>query len=225
MKRLSCKHTMRMITLYSAGDVAGATGRELTQHLTACESCTRLEAEFRAGNELLREACALPELGREFYDDLRHAVLEQVARDGRLTKRFFGYHWMYASLVVMTTIGLGFALLLFIRSLGEVPKGLDPIAAVTVVSGTQPDPWRRALPPRYAPSRPKRHAIPGRPASIPTVTARRTDGPGPASSTASAFAISRIEIQTSNPNIKIIWLNPGNQEPQSTHRDGSEPRE
>ena len=225
MKRLSCKHTIRMIPLYIAGDVAAPTGRELAQHLMACESCARLETEFRANNELLREACALPEWGREFYDDLRHTVLEQVARDGRITRRFFGYHWIYASVVVTTVISSGLALLLFIRSNSEVSKGPGPIAAVTGASGMLPGPLRRASPPRFAPFRPRRHALPVRPASLPTETASRTDGPGPAPATASTNTISRIEIQTSNPNIKIIWLNPGNQEPQSTHRDGSEPRE
>jgi len=46
MRTLNCKRMTRMMSLYIAGDLSGATLRAATLHLATCEACRRLAEEF-----------------------------------------------------------------------------------------------------------------------------------------------------------------------------------
>ena len=98
MRRLNCKRTARMISLYIAGDLVGAPEREVAAHLAACDGCRRLADEFSESSSLMTEACAPPEFGAEFYSGIRQAVLGEIASDQMLAKpSIFRPRWLYAT--------------------------------------------------------------------------------------------------------------------------------
>src|ERR1700737_2619249 len=98
MRNLNCKRVVPRISLYLAGDLGGASEREVAQHLAACEECGRLAEEFSASSSLLTQACPPPEFGAEFYSGIRRAVLGEITRERRLSKPpLLWRRWLYAT--------------------------------------------------------------------------------------------------------------------------------
>src|SRR2546423_12856025 len=97
MKNLNCKRASRNLPLSVAGDLPGDLDRAIVSHLSICEECGRLAREFRESQSLLAEACALPEFGAQFYDQIRNNVLDKITRDAVPSKPRFGHRWIYAS--------------------------------------------------------------------------------------------------------------------------------
>ena len=97
MGNLNCKRASRNVPLFVAGDLSGDQDREMVNHLAICEECGRLAQEFRESSSLLTEACALPEFGAQFYDEIRNNVLDKITRDGMASRPRFGHSWIYAS--------------------------------------------------------------------------------------------------------------------------------
>jgi len=219
MKNLSCKRASRNVPLFVAGDLSGDQDREMVNHLAICEECGRLAQEFRESSSLLTEACALPEFGAQFYDEIRSNVLDKITRDGASSRPQFGYRWIYAAAFALMLVA---SALMFARwrAAHEAP----PEAAATMqrtgntASNEEPEstssPHSKGLPKFQRPSisqKPVRRITLSRPTSKQLELAKRIEAPPVGHRVspperASASEVSRIEIQTSNPNIRIIWL-------------------
>ena len=216
MGKLNCKRARRNVPLFVAGDLSSDLDREMVRHLAICEACSRLAQEFRESNSLLTEACALPEFGAQFYDEIRNNVLDKITRDGMSSSPRFGHRWIYAAafalMLVATTV-------VFVRwrAAHKVPRDLASTTGIAdnTVSNHAPESASlrsKDLPPKSRPpQKPVRRMTLSRPTLQQSELARNTVAP-PAtprvspSDRASASEVSSIEIQTSNPNIRIIWL-------------------
>lgn len=217
MGKLNCKRASRNLSLFVAGDLSVDLNREMVNHLAICEECGRVAQEFRESNSLLTEACALPEFGAQFYDQIRNNVLDKINRDGMSSRPRFGHRWIFASAFALILIA---SAVMFIRwrAAHEAPPVLastTPIAGNTA-SNQEPEstssPKSDNLPPKFhPPQKPLRRMTLTHPTSEQFQSARNLGAPSGGlkvspSKLASASEVSRIEIQTSNPNIRIIWL-------------------
>jgi len=248
MRTLNCKRAARMISLYVAGDLVGAPEREVAAHLAACDGCRRLAEEFSESRSLLTEACASPEFGAEFYAGIRHAVLGEIASDQMLAKpSLFRPRWLYATAFAAVIIVSGVILQHFVsnrRQSTDVPP-------VTVQSTSQPSevpsPRKKHEPggapgaqaskdPALAnPHGSSRHFAEARQpdallSQAALLSAAQIEPASQASTSLGPVAletssqISRIEIQTADPNIRIIWLSPQeSREPDGTKHDQDHP--
>ena len=252
MRTLSCKRTARMISLYVAGDLVGAPEREVAAHLAACEGCRRLAEEFSESSSLLTEACAPPDFGAEFYAGIRQAVLGEIARDQRLAKpSLFRPRWLYATAFAAIVIVSGVMLQHFVSTRREPPRDVAHAPQVTgeptpqssevpprkkhEPAGKQGAPSNNVLA-RANPHGSSRHFAGTRqPDALVTAQAALVSGgqiePAMQSSTRlgpvalePSSQVSRIEIQTADPNIRIIWLSSReSREPDGTNHDQDHP--
>ncbi len=253
MRTLNCKRTARIISLYVAGDLVGAPEREVAAHLAACEGCRRLAEEFSESSSLLTEACARPEFSAEFYSGIRHAVLGEIVSDQMLAKpSLFRPPWLYATAFAAIVIVSGVMLQHFVSTRREPPRDVarapqvtgqptSPLSATpsprkkVELSGTQSAPSNK-MPALANPRGSSGHFERVRePFALATAQAVRDSRPQiqPAKQSSTSLGsvaletssqISRIEIQTADPNIRIIWLSPReSQEPDGTIHDQDHP--
>jgi hypothetical protein len=253
MRTLNCKRAARMISLYVAGDLVGAPEREVATHLAACEACHRLAEEFSESQSLLTQAGTPPEFGAEFYSGIRCAVLSEIATDQMLSKpSLFRPRWLYATAFAALVIVSGVMLQHFAGNRRGVPQDLARAPQVTdqptsppgvpsprkkhELPGTPGAPSNNGLA-LVNPRGGFRHFEGTRtPDRLVTAQAARdnraqiepavqsTTRVGPVALEASS-QVSRIEIQTADPNIRIIWLSPReSRESEQTNHD-QDPRE
>jgi len=220
MGKLNCKRASRNVSLFVAGDLSGDLNREMVNHLAICEACDRLAQEFGESNSLLTEACALPEFGAQFYDEIRNNVLDKITRDGMSSRPRFGHRWIYASVFALMLVAFT---VMFVRwrvarqtpldlasttqNAGNTASNHDPEST----SSHQPKDFPRKSERPSISQKSVRQTMLSRPTSqqFQSATNLVASPGGPQvspSALASASEVSRIEIQTSNPNIRIIWL-------------------
>jgi hypothetical protein len=244
MRTLNCKRTARMISPYVAGDLVGAPEREVAAHLAACEGCRRLAEEFAESSSLLTQAGTLPEFGAEFYSGIRHAVLGEIASDQMLSKpSLFRPRWLYATAFAAIVIVSGVMLQHFVSTRREPPSDVPTVTVQPTPESTEvPSPRKKheltgtqSAPNKLARANPNgssRHFAGMRtPDELLTAQAAREIKPAMQSSTSvgpvaleSSSQVSRIEIQTADPNIRIIWLSPRESgEPDGTRHDQDHP--
>lgn len=251
MRTLNCRRTARMISLYVAGDLVGAPEREVATHLAACDACRRLAEEFSESSSLLTEACALPAFGSEFYSGIRCAVLGEIASEQTLSKpSLFRSRWLYATAFAVLVIVSGVMLQRFVGAGPGTPRDVptvkvQPTSGPTDVRSTRKKHERTGT--RSGQSnnvlasanrhRSSRHPEEMRmPDTLVAAQAARNSGTqvGPAMPSITSVEpvalettsqVSRIEIQTADPNIRIIWLSPReSREPAEKNHD-QDPRE
>ena len=217
MGKLNCKRASRNVPLFVTGDLSGDLDREMVNHLAICEECGRLAQEFRESNSLLTEACALPEFGAQFYDEIRNNVLDKITRDGLSSRPRFGHRWIFASAFALMLVA---SAVMFVRwhTARKAPQDLATTTAKADNSASNHEPESPSSPqsqdfsPKIQrPQKPVRRMTLTHPTSQQFQLARNlaASPAGPQvspSERASTSEVSRIEIQTSNPNIRIIWL-------------------
>ena len=249
MRTLNCKHAARMISLYVAGDLVGAPEREVAAHLAACDGCRRLADEFSESRSLMTEACAPPEFGAEFYSGIRQAVLGEIASDQMLAKpSIFRPRWLYATAFAAIVIVSGVMLQHFVSTRRETTPDVPPVTVQSMSQSSEgPLPRKRherggkqsASPNKVlalaSPQGSSRHfAELKKPDALATQAALVSGAqiePAMQSSTRVApvaletsSRVSRIEIQTADPNIRIIWLSSReSREPDGSNHDQDRP--
>jgi len=252
MRNSKCKHVSQLIALYVAGDLAGATEREVAAHLAACDGCQSVSEGFAESRGLLAQAGTLPEFGPEFYAGIRGAVLGEIRRDRRLsTPSLFRRPWIYATSFAIVIVAFLFVLqhaqrqqpgvaALAWRTAGQTISGQARGTNSSSASATPQ--LSRSADGSALESRRKPHRNPlfgaSRRGPLQIGPLSGTDSPEMAErapergtpnsavlelakivgSAAAATAlnaqslpavpprVSRIEIQTRDPNIRIIWL-------------------
>ncbi len=232
MRAWNCKRMARVISLYVAGDLVGPPERKAATHLAACEYCRRTAGEFSKSNRMLLESSALPEFGSEFYTGIRSAVLGEIKHQQLSRRSPFGGRWIYATSIAVAIIAGGI-LLQHHRTASKTPDDLA-FNAVPPVSGglkaVDPSPSPRQSKLTTQASH-RKIAVRNADAQVTDRVARANASetmpssnkigrsvlesgrlPGTATSSPSGLGstpeVSRIEIRTSDPNIRIIWLAP-----------------
>lgn len=182
-------HVLDQLPLWVEGDLSAADLALVEGHLAECPTCQEAAARLQASQAWLREAMTPPFIPID-HENLCHAVMAQVRVEAaakpirRLTVRHGLLAACAASLLVAALVWRQEHAAVTLRPLGA-PSALPAGATQTVP--VIPPPMARQGPVRVGPLQ-EPLLRPEEPVSSPI------EGPA------------RIEFQTADPNIRIIWL-------------------
>jgi Putative zinc-finger len=195
---MKCRSVEEKLALFvgddPGADLSAEEARNVASHLASCEKCRALEESYRASQRFLLSGGPLP-FGEKDYAEIRKAVRAKI----EVTPRRLSF-WMAAGAFLERTRPLSLALsaaavlvlgLLLARWWEQQPP--VPVAA----HATPPDANTPAPPAAVVVT-----VLPPAPVQPRVPRPRRPALPTPGN----ALAVSRIEIQTQNPNVRIIWL-------------------
>lgn len=186
---MTCRKMERALPLFVGRDLDPARMSQVAAHLAACERCRGLHEELAAGRAFLEASPAAP-LSEADYADLRRAVWIRIETGvGRPTRGRLG-RLILASAGVMA-VALAAILVLH--------RPEHPQAPGRTGAAFREEPAVAALPaaPREEPPAPPEPVTAG---GYTPRKAVRTAARGPES------RVVRIEFQTANPDVRIIWL-------------------
>jgi anti-sigma factor RsiW len=179
---MSMRHVLEQLPLWVEGDLSAQEVDAIQNHLDQCADCQAAAERLCTSQAWLREALASP-FDAEDHAALREAVLAQV-RSEPSPRRVFPLAPRTA-LLAACAAALLIAILIPLRH--RLPAPPPPVAAATPILSAHP------LPPLPQPAS---HPLPRAARARPLRMARAEPPPGP----------TRIEFQTSDPSIRIIWL-------------------
>jgi Putative zinc-finger len=208
---VNCTQIETWLPLYASADLPEAQLAQVRAHLAQCETCAASAAEFAAAREWLHGTAA-PEFDEAFYADLRYAVQQELAAQPARVA-WWPLHWkplLVAAALLLLTI---FSLRLF------QTKGVPTTDIVNLPASPQlPDAVREPMPPinklaqtlkSRVPLRKQGNALRIKLEEKDTIAAVMTKpAMAGATKTVTEPMMARIEIQTADPNIRIIWLSP-----------------
>jgi hypothetical protein len=229
---MNCKHAEELIPLYAGRDLDDQQARLLAEHLLACPACAGTVEEYRESLELTREFPA-PVFTGDVYASVRRQVLRRIesepeARSWR--QLFAGWlqprpAWAVAALLI---VGFAFiALYLLNRNAAPVQpvaekrpavnsnqKTSAPTATpqITTVVNTgiksKPVAGKRKIISGVVNQTPLVATKVGSPVPDTPATLVKPDAPNslPAGDAGESDSPLRVEIQTRDPNIRIIWF-------------------
>jgi hypothetical protein len=179
----------KALPLFVGRDLDPRRMSQVAAHLAACERCRGLHEELAAGRAFLEASPAAP-LSEADYADLRRAVRRRIETGARRPVRGRVGRLILASAGL---VAVALAAILVLHSPPEIARVPGRTAA------PREEPAVAALP--EAP----RNESPAPPAPATSVgdtprKAVRTAARGPES------RVVRIEFQTANPDVRIIWL-------------------
>ncbi len=258
MTSVNCRKIEKLLPLYLDGDLPDETSeRGVFSHLRACNGCRKLADEYRLSQSWLRLHTP-PEVDNVYYDQIRAAVLEDIARDRKTKWSIFtpvNVPSLYRQLIFAASLALlvfSGALALYLhdnRLENDDPQNLtaailadNPDNVLTagwkkrIYEDEKPTPesaraaaakeakpafnrrrmsvarWRKTLK-----RRPESNAVfdPGNERDNSSATTVASLQPAVISGASSQQPL-RIEIQTGDPNIRIIWLSPNTTDRDST---------
>jgi hypothetical protein len=231
---MNCKEVERFLPLFAGGDLAERLQRPVSRHLQSCASCALVARDYHQSAELLQQFAA-PAFSDEVYAEIRRSVWRQIdAEPPRASRLTILGAWLRPPMIFAPAAALLIALsaagIYFIRPARGVR---EPVVANSSRGSAQPGSrsvtdqpaipfsWsgndrrqvdfgrsRRRLDRRRAPDR------------APSVALNSPDGPstkGEAPPQVNSLVttvealpgrekILRMEMQTRNPNIRIIWF-------------------
>jgi anti-sigma factor RsiW len=231
---MNCRRIQKLIPLLAGGDLAENRAKSVRIHLEACAGCARLAEEMSASREWL-QVNSSPTLEEEVFIEIRSDVLKTIAQRGWLRRRLFFADWRVVRIAAVASLLLaatGIGLYAhFHTPVGDAQSGeqratLDPRAPVDhetpLVTAGLPDAPRKVNgnKPRRSGSQvamtghaqkiePERVADERyAPGETVVDVAEETSGGGPSDLASPPTGLTRIEIQTQDPNIRIIWFSP-----------------
>lgn len=174
---MSDRHVIHQLPLWVEGDLAAQEASQVEAHLAACGSC-RAEAEALRESQAWLKSAPTP-INAEDRDALRREVLERI-RSAPPTRKGELVWWSAAAMVAAASLLIALS-----------HHGRPEAASVAV------PPVATIEPPETVPITPTPRAI---------RVARRCRPVPRAPDPEAGSGVSRIELQTSNPQIRIIWL-------------------
>lgn len=235
---MNCKQIDELMPLYAGRDLDEKRARLVSEHIENCATCALVAEEYRETVELT-QLFAPPVFADNVYAGVRRQVMQQIEAEATapLLSQVFGawfrprMAWALASALI---IALGFFALYLV-----VNRGADvrPVANNNpTVNRPEQNPQSTAAlpaPPTANPDAPrkaaveKRRGLLNRPSFVaakdPRSASRTGTSPKPRDSEAAnslppedgvpGKSPLRVEIQTKNPNIRIIWFSQTNSKP------------
>lgn len=179
------RHVLDRLPLWIAGDLDAPETKSVQAHLDQCPDCRSAADRMREGRTWLREALE-PPFDAADHACLREAILVQVrlAEPPRWTSRLTPRAVLLAATAA--------ALLLTLSYPWHQAPPASPLPAPPALAGTTTVPAPQAT----------ARTAPPQPAPIRLARAR----PAPREATDADTGPARIEFQTSDPTVRIIWL-------------------
>ena len=232
-ERLDCARTSALLPLHTAGDLPTRRAEAVAQHLHACAHCRALVSEYAASRAWL-QAGAQPVFADEFYDGLRADVLRQI-RQQQTPAPFFAPRRNLRLAFVAATVALLCVVGALSWRVHVERQPASGTAQAGASDNAPPAPAREpqtppmpVVSPENAQVRTRQQRVVNHPRNrgrrtptegASTVLAQRAPAPAqpavnvPDTTTMPGVApvaadaqVARIELQTADPNIRIIWL-------------------
>ncbi len=191
---MTAQHVLDRLPLWVGGDLDEAATAEVDAHLAACERCSAAAQALQKSQAWLKEASEAP------FDEADHAALRrsvmarlQAEPEASLLDRIQAF--LRGSRLLLAAAA---ALLCAVATWARLHPGQMPGAPAVATQVPTPvvapaAPIKTGTPLPAQPTRPQLARVHARPLPTPA-TAAPDQGPA------------RIELQTSNPHIRIIWL-------------------
>lgn len=230
---MNCKQIDELLPLYASHDLDEKRARLVNKHVQICVACARVAEEYRETVELTQHFVP-PVFADNVYASVRQQVLRQIEDESTalLPQLFTGWFrprmaWAIAS-VLLITFGF-FALYLVVNRNAKVQPVVDnhPVAEQPGASPPGPKVTLAGTGTAVTPTEDKRKVnrrIVNRPLKARDSWSRsarisrkwRDPEAGntlPAHGAAPDKAPLRVELQTKNPNIRIIWFTQSHTKP------------
>jgi anti-sigma factor RsiW len=187
---MTSPHVLDQLPLWVGGDLDTTRAAEVEGHLATCATCRSTAEQLKTSQAWLRDAMA-PPFTTDHRDHLRRVVMDQVRAEAAV--RSTHQLAIRRNLLAACAASLLLATLVWRQQRGTralAPRLLAPPLSQVGKGPSQPDPQPFRTEPRLASSAQARpHSAPG-----------RSFEPPPLGQPA------RIEFQTADPTIRIIWL-------------------
>lgn len=226
---MNCKSVKPLLALYVGCDLEGEHSRLVAAHLQSCTKCTLAADEYAGASQLLQRY-EPPFFSDEIYAGIREQVLNKIERESHAPVRSGIFSPLFLALVQprlrWVTAALLLALAVTALYLGRNPVRQLPNDRQVAVRTKEPGSENRNEPTGSSSLSNQgqvRIAITHRP-----ITRKRKVNTGVVAinrsrqldkQPSSAPAPLRVEMQTTDRNIRIIWLS--GQRPTAGVRDGS----
>jgi hypothetical protein len=236
---MNCTQVKELLPLYAGHDLANNREHLVTAHLQTCAACSLASAAYRDARELMH-GFAPPVFGDEVYAEIRQNVWKQIERVPRTRSRFESIAiwfqprlaWAAAVVLLISVSVAGWYLItkqFAVRSTvvingpkPEIQPQQEMRADHPVNPGGKPLKQRQADIPRRQ-RKLDRMVAPDRSDSVvaysPDAQVNQIQSSAPVIGTdnldlgARGEKTLRMEIQTKNPNIRIIWFAPSEPKP------------
>lgn len=205
---MTCARVEELLAFHLEGELGAHESRAVEAHLAACRGCRAVAASYARSRNFLREVGPAPFDERD-YAEIRRAVRERLAVEASRGTTVRGVVGFFLEGKRGTAVLAATACLLLVAAIALRP-----------FQRHEPDPARAATAHAQALLPSKQIPLPS-PELTPVVRAseaqalfpseRRKPGtvarrPPPLQGATVASAVSRIELHTKNPNVRIIWL-------------------
>lgn len=232
---MNCKRVEALMPLYAGGDTDGRTAGKVQAHLTTCERCAALAAEYEASRNWM--SGATPELDEALLLDMKRGVMREIQTASSRASLFEVIKRALAQAVLRPAVALalllivagGLALWIYVEKRGStrpieavVPEVAAPapvqdanssvVVAAPNIAKKAP---RASHNPRSArlagAQRPASKGVSNEPRDIRVPDVHEQERP---QTVAVESEMLRIEMQTADPSIRIIWFAPRETETQ-----------
>ena len=224
---MNCKQVEELLPLYAGRDLEEKRATLITEHMQVCAACAQVADEYRDSVQLSKQF-APPVFSEAVYAGIRQRVLREIETEAmapswsQTIASLFRPRLRWAIASVLLIVVSTFAIYIFVNKgkddrqlANQPPVEVQPETKEHPTSGPQ----RATLPPSVntgnkrqqfagiSPARPKRSRelditaknVSSQPGSLPEPTLF------PPNSTALVKTL-RVEIQTQDPKIRIIWF-------------------
>lgn len=112
---MNCKQAEKLLPLYVGRDLDEKRGRSVSEHLQSCAACARVANEYRDAFQLTQQV-ATPVFSNDVYARMRRNVLKEIETESArpaMPQLFFGWFrprmtWAVASALVVAFVVLAF---------------------------------------------------------------------------------------------------------------------
>lgn len=232
---MNCTRAEQLISLHTGGDLQPLEAESLRQHVEACAQCREIAEEFAASQAWLSEF-AVPSFDEAVFADLRASVLREIKQTESAGEGGRWFEWLLPkwnpqlAFVAMILLLLGAALVIYRYQLPSkqvniadgprspkplmTPSPSPPVEREQFVTENQTRPRSPKPIPQRVHSDTNHPVVAVKSPSTPTVAEKPLES-APTNSIGMVIAqavpereMLRIEMQTSDPNIRIIWFAP-----------------
>ena len=231
---MNCRRVEELLPLYAGGDIDSRLTGQVQTHLGNCGGCAELAADFEASSKWL--AGATPELDQAMLADMKRGVMLELQTAKPRSGWFEILSGTVAGTLLRPAVAASLLLLLFgaltlwvfVGKKASTPteaKGRpDQVVSPDQVA-TAPDDAPRVTPKERSPGQDRhpgvvprrRSGTLGRRQVITQVANSPHEAEPPSLRPVDSGRMLRIEIQTGDPSIRIIWFAPEEVDSQQTN--------